>query len=96
MKERFEKLADDMMTAAQLTGFNVMLSRSESDVSATFGKAHELYGCTCYGNSTEYRCLGIDDEYTYFKTEAEFVAMLIERFRDYGVDFNEIRERTAA
>jgi hypothetical protein len=96
MKERFEKLADDMMTAAQLTGFRVMLSRSESDVSATFGKAHELYGCTCYGNSTEYRCLGVDDEYTYFKTEAEFVAMLIERFREYGVDFNEIRERTAA
>ena len=96
MKERFEKLADDMMTAAQLTGFRVMLSRSESDVSATFGKAHELYGCTCYGNSTEYRCLGVDNEYTYFKTEAEFVAILTERFRDYGVDFNEIRERTAA
>lgn len=101
MKERFEKLADDMMTAAQLTGYKVSVSRNDVDVSVIFtiftGKEikSELYGVSVT-DTKPYRRLDVNNEYTYLKTEAEFVAMLTERFRDYGVDFNEIRERTAA
>ena len=102
MKERFEKLADDMMTAARLTGYKVSVSRNDADVSVIFtiftGKEikSELYGASVMTDTEPYRCLDVNNEYTYLKTEAEFVAALTERFRDYGVDFNEIRERTAA
>ena len=100
MKERFEKLADDMMTAAQLTGYKVSISRDSSDVTVVFvfntGKViqTELFGASTIGDP--YRYVNADNKHFYLDTEEEFVAMLTERFRGYGVDFNEIRERTAA
>lgn len=100
MKERFERLADDMMTAAMLTGYKVSVSRHDADVSVIFTfnttaeAKTELFGASAT-DTEPYRFLDVNNEYTYPKTEAEFVAMLTERFRDYGVDFNEIRERTA-
>lgn len=100
MKERFEKLADDMMTAAQLTGYKVSVSRDSCDVSVVFvfntGKTilTELFGASTIGDP--YRFVNADNEHFYLDTEEEFVAMLTERFRGYGVDFNKIRERITA
>ena len=95
MEVNFKKLADDMMTAARMTGYKVSTSRSKYDASLVFpnDEGSELYATTdpVFRREESFRCLNKEDEYIYFNDEEEFVNKLTEQFRKYDVDFASVR-----
>lgn len=95
MEVNFKKLADDMMTAARLTGFKVSTSRSRYDASLVFPNddGSILYGASepIFRREDTFRCLNKEDEYIYFNDEEEFVNELTKQFRNYDVDFTAVR-----
>lgn len=95
MEVNFKKLADDMMTAARMTGYKVSTSRSRFDVSVVFpnDEGSELYAATDpeFRREDSFRCLNKEDEYIYFNDEEEFMNELTKQFRNYDVDFAAVR-----
>lgn len=97
----FKAIADALMQAAMQTDYEVSVTRSKGEVSVTFATTEngeyklELYGATKYFGRVEFRMLDKENAHIYMN-QAEFISELQERFKEYGIDFNSIIERTAA